>query len=476
MHSRWRQVCSTPIVAALAFSTASGAPSALEPRDTAIPRFSENKTYDLGSLIDLGLATHPSTRAAWFQARAAAAAVGEARAPYYPKITAGFEGGSDQWYTPSANAPDNFRREQATTIFSLQYLLLDFGRRAAEVQRTLAALDAAGLTYERKLQKVVFDVQRAYFAHEAALQRLEAATTLVEASRKADQTIRKEVTTGLSATPELLAAQKNLLEADYERESAGALVRTTLGDLCVAAGLPANSRLTLAVSNLPASTAGLRESAGKLIDSAIASRPDLAARAADVREREAATRRARADFLPEVRLEGKYAYSAFEYDARAGNVHGSYSEDLNGYGAFLVAKWDLFDGFERVSRLKKKKAEEQASRDDLDQARLDATRDVWTAYQDNLSAAARVDYAEGFVASAEESFKATRKAYESGLATVAEFSEAAGQLELARSTRADAVAGYSTSLAALAFAAGLPPVKENLPQSREAAKGKRDSR
>lgn len=472
MHSRWRRVCSTPIVAALAFSSSWAAPVTLEPRDSAITRFSESKTYDLGSLIDLGLATHPATRAAWFQARAAAAAVGEARAPYYPKITAGFEGGSDQWYTPSANAPDNFRREQATTILSMEYLLLDFGRRTADVRRTLAALDAAGLIYERKLQKVVFDVQRTYFAHEAALRHQEAATALVEAARMAEETVKKEVCTGLSATPELLTAQKNLLAANYELESAAALVRTTLGDLCVAAGLPANSRLSLSDSHLPASTLSLRESAGKLIESALATRPDLAARAADVREREASTLRARADFLPEVRLEGKYACSAFEYDARAGKVHGSYAEDLNGYGAFLVAKWDLFDGFERVSRLKKKKAEEQASREDLEQTRLDATRDVWTAYQDNLSAAARVNYAEGFVASAGESFEAARTAYENGLATVAEFSDAAGQLALARSTRADAVAGYSTSLAALAFAAGLPPVKNDLPPSREGAKEK----
>lgn len=435
-----------------------------------VPLFQEDKRYDLGSLIDLGLATHPGTRAAWFQARAASAAVGEARAPYFPRISARFEGGSDQWYTPAANGPDNFRREQATTVLALEYLLLDFGRRAADVQRSVALFDAAGLTYERKLQQVVFEVQRCYFAHEAALWRQQAAQAMLEVARTLSATVKKETETGLSATPELLASRKKVLEAEFEMESARSLVRTTLGDLCVAAGLPANSPLKIAPAGQPPSTSDLREKADKLIAQALAVRPDLAARAADVRAREAATRRAKADFLPEVRLEGKYAYSAFAYDARDGKTKGSYAEDLNGYGGFLVASWDIFEGFERIQKERKRKEEEKAAKEELGQARLDATRDVWTAYNENLSAASRVDYAEGFVTSAKETFEAVRSAYESGLGTISEYSEAAGQLAMAQSMRAGALADYSTSLAALAFAAGQPMIAESPPRQKKELK------
>lgn len=427
------------------------------PADPA-PRFSEENTYDLGSLVNLGLSTDPATRAAWYQAGAAEAAVGEARAPYFPKVSVRFEGGSDKWYTPAANAPDNFRREQATTILSIEYLLMDFGRRAADVQRAVAVFDAAGLAYERKLQQVVFDVQRCYFAHEAALARQSAATAVLEFTRTLAATVKRETETGLSAGPELLATRKKVLEAEYEAESARALVRTTLGDLCISVGLPANAHLKVAASQPPVSTVNLREQAGKLIEKALDSRPDLAARAAEVRASEAATRRATADFFPEVRLEGKYAYSAFGYDAAAGKQHGTYREDINGYGGFLVASWDLFDGFDRLQKERRRKQEEKAAREDLQQARLKATRDVWTAYQDNLSAARRVDYAEGFVASAKETFEATQSGYQSGLCTISEYSDAAGQLALARSARAGALAEYSTSLAAMAFAAGEPAV------------------
>ena len=420
----------------------------------------------------MGLASDPGAKAAWYRTGAFSSAVGEAKAPYLPKINARFEAGSDQWYTPAANAPDNFRREQATTILSIEYLLLDFGRRAADVQRAVAMLDAAGFTYQRKLQQVVFEVQRSYFAHEAAVARRMAAAAGLEFTHALFSTVQKESETGLSAAPELFSARKKVLEAEYELESANTFVRTTLGDLCVSVGLPANSPLKVAPSDLPGSTRVLREKAGLLIDKALSSRPDLAARAAEVRASEAATRRAAAEFFPEVRLEGKYAYSAFGYDARAGKQQGSYREDINGYGGFLVASWDLFDGFERLQKERRRKQEEKAAREDLDQARLNATRDIWTAYQENLAAARRVDYAESFVASANETFEATRKAYQSGLCSMAEYADVAGQLALARSTRAAAMADYSTSLATIAFAAGLQTPGGDLPKAGKPGEGR----
>ena len=66
----------------------------------------------------------------------------------------------------------------------------------------------------------------------------------------------------------------------------------------------------------------------------------------------------------------------------------------------------------------------------------------------------RIQSAEGFVAAAEENFLSAKTSSESGLLTIAEFSEATAQLALAHSTHATALAEYSTSLAALIFATG----------------------
>ena len=421
------------------------------------PVFKESKPYDLGRLLELGMANNPKTRAAWFRAEAAYAGSREARAPYFPKVGAAFEGGVDKWYTPAIPAPNVFTRQQATTVLSIEYLLLDFGRRTADVSRAVALFDAAGFVYERKLQEVVFEIQSRYFAHEAALWKERAAASLLEFAKTAAQTVEMEVQNGLSARPELLRARKNVLDAQYELEATRTLARNTLGELCIGVGIPANSRLMLAANDMPMASGDLRESAGKLIETALSSRPDLAARAADVRASEAASQRAEADFFPEVKLEGNYAYSAFQYEAETGKDKGTNAAGINGYGGFITAKWDLFDGFERVEKVRKRRDEEIAAREELEGSRLATTRDVWTSYHDLLSASRRVDFAEGFVASAQENLQAIEAAYKAGLSQISELTEAAGQLAAARSVRAGAVADYSTNLAALALAVGTMP-------------------
>lgn len=419
-----------------------------------MPSFDPARAYDLGSLTELAMANNPKTRSALFTARAAEAAAGEARAPFYPRVSAEFLGGYDKWYTPATAAPDFFRRQQATAVLSIEYLLLDFGRRAADVSRAVALFEASGLLFDRKVQEVVFAVQSRYFAHEAALSKESATASMLEAARTVMETTRLQVENGLSARPELLRARRNLLDAEYEREAAKVLSRNTLGELCVAVGLPANSPVKLSINEAPATTAPLREDVGNLIQKALAVRPDLAARAEEVRASEAATRRAGADFFPEVRLEGNYACSAFQYDSETGPNSKSNAAGINGYGAFVNVEWDLFDGFGRVEKLRKKSEEEKAAKENLAAAQLDASRDVWTSYHDTLSASRRVESAEAFVASAQENFSAIEASAQTGLSRVAELAEAAGMLAEARYERAEALAIYSTRLAELALAVG----------------------
>ena len=151
--------------------TPSGLPSAFDPaaatphvlnsnltcrEASAVSQFSSKKSYNLGGLIDLALNNNPSTRAAWSQAKAASASVGEARSLYYPWVKASFTGGYDYNYLPLVTGPNVYNRTQATVFFSLEYILLDFGRRDADVARTIATFNALGLTYQRKLQEIIF--------------------------------------------------------------------------------------------------------------------------------------------------------------------------------------------------------------------------------------------------------------------------------------------------------------------------------
>lgn len=412
------------------------------------------RSCDLGELLDLALSNNPKTRAAWFHARSAAATIGEAEAAYYPKLTARLDAGVDKWYTPAANAPDNFRRKQVTALLAVEYLLLDFGRRSADVRRTVSMFEAAGLVYRRDLQEVTFGVQREFFRHEAANGRHRSAISLLESAGVTLETIQKEVGAGLASPPELLAARKRLMEAEFAVAESRSEVLNALGAVRIAVGLPADFHLEITESTPPDSSRKLRENVSVLIRAAVETRPDLAARASELEASFAEVDRARAGFLPEVRIEGSYGVTAFDYQASAGKTDGRYRENLGGYGVFLIAEWDIFDGFERVEKLRKSKSQADAAKENLEDARLSASRDVWEAFNQGTAAAARTDFAESFVASAREDFNAARQAYAAGLISAQELADASSVLAQAEAIRATAIAEYSISMAALTYAIG----------------------
>ncbi|MEO6053947.1 MAG: TolC family protein, partial [Chthoniobacterales bacterium] len=412
-------------------------------------KFQPDKAYDLAALIDLGLSNNPYTQVAWQNARGAAAAVGEARAPYYPKAALHVEGGSDRGYTMAATGPDNYTRANIAPAIVLEYLLADFGRRNADLQRTLHTLDAANLNYNRQMQRTVFAIQRAYFAHNAALSQQKAAMANLDLAKTISAMINERMKSGLATQPEMLLATKTLTQAQFDVEDALRKIKTTLGQLRTAAGVSANMPLKVTSLIPPSSYQELQAKLDTLIDSALANRPDLAGRIAELRAREAATRRAKADFLPTVRFEGNLRNDTFVYHADAGKTTGTYSENQNQYGAYVVVDWDLFDGFERVERVKRKAAEEEGARAQVEIERLDTALDVWTSYYNTATARRRVDYAESLLLSSQETFNAVQASFNEGLTTITELAAAQNDLSAARFERANSDAEYLTAVASL---------------------------
>jgi outer membrane protein len=406
-------------------------------------------------LIDLALNNNPSTRASWSQAKAASASVGEARSLYYPWVRADFTGGYDNNYLPTMGGPTVYSRNQATVFLSMEYVLLDFGRRAADVGRTIALFNALGLSYQRKLQETIFAVQKVYFAHEASLWRKKATERNLAFTMTLADMIARENVTGLSAVPELMQARKRVLEAQYEVEAATAVVKNTLGELCVVVGVPANTPLHIAETEPPVSTKKLRGDADELVRRALLVRPDIAARAAEVKASKEATKRAVADFFPTIKLEGQYIGTGVGYTATQGTQNGFYNPNgAIGYSGFVTASWDIFDGFNRAFKVRQRQEEDKVAEKNLEDTKLSTTRDVWTSYNDALASEERVKFAEGFVQSTQESFNATKAAIETGLTNVTDFVEAGSNLASAQSEMAKAVSDYSTSLALLAFSVG----------------------
>jgi outer membrane protein TolC len=423
--------------------------------------FDPGKSYELASLIELGLANNPQTRSAWFNALASSAEVGQAKSPYYPKLSLNASGGYQKTFYPINNGPMGVRQTSLSPELDFEYLLLDFGRRSADVRRTVALLDAANLAFSRNVQITVYAIQQSYFAHTAALSQKEAAKANLELSKTILAMVEAQVSNGLGTKPDLDAAQKTLRQADFDLSSADRNVEVTLGNLRVAAGLPANAPLRVipeaklgANDHTPSPYEALGGKVDQLIDKAILKRPDLAARQAEVAASRAAVERSKADFMPKLTLQGAYSSEPYAYTASQPSLQGTYYGNAQGYSGFAVLSWDLFDGFQRVEKVKQTQAQESQARANAESTRLQTTQDVWTAYNDFLKTKKMVAFADSLVISAQENFNSAQAAFNNQLLNITELISTQSALAAAHFQQASARADYLTSLAALSLAVG----------------------
>lgn len=420
-------------------------------RDDARVLPDAEQLYDLPSLIDVALRDNPDTRSAWQSARRAAAEYGRALAPYYPTITAGAA------LTPISRFQEEVQDGPLTVHLSaiepgiaLTYTLLDFGRSAQSAERARQQLVAANFTFNRQLQAVVFGVQRAYYRLDAAHGMERAAERNLELARTVLAAAEQRLAVGLATKPEALLARQVEARARYDLENAKVAVKNAEADLALALGLPANRplRIETLAAQTPVALDGAVES---VIADALRDRPDLAARAAELRAAEAEVEKARTAFLPTVGFRGAYGQQIWDY--QAGGRSGLEANEP-AYDTRFTIDWALFTGFERRNALRAAEAASQAARAELAATQIDAIAEVWRSYHDYRAAARKVEFAGALFTASDDAYAATLATYKVGLSDIVELLTAERDLANARYTVVLSRAELLTTAAAVAYAAG----------------------
>jgi outer membrane protein len=275
----------------------------------------------------------------------------------------------------------------------------------------------------------------------------------LESAVAVEDAVAARLAQGLATRPDLLLARQERARAAFEVEDALGAVADAQAALAESLGIAPTVPLRVAdLSALPL-PGGLAESVEQVIDRALARRPDLAARLAALRAREAETNRARAAFRPQLLFSGSVNQALQRY--RAGPPTGTFSMNETEYGAFLNFEWKLFDGFERDNALREATSQREAAQAELAALELRTIREVWKAYADVKTALRKQEFAVALVAASEEAYASTLESYRSvGLATVIDLLAAQRDLARARTTEIQTRAELLTASAALSFAAG----------------------
>jgi outer membrane protein len=411
--------------------------------------------YDLPDLIDLAQQTNPQTRAAWQATRAAAARLGIAEGAYLP--TLGAIGMASYAHLPEYDKMGPFLVGTGVLepLLRLDWLLLDFGRRSADLDSAAQTLLAANLQFNRKQQSVIFAVQKAYFAFDASRARVAARETALKAATAVEQATGIRSRSGLASVTDTLLARQVVLQQQFDIDSARRDVHAAEAQLAQAIGIsPASLPEIASLSSLPLPE-GLPASVASILQQAVSTRPDLAAKFADVRAREADLERARADYLPKLSANGTLGRVYRELDSINLGPNGTtFYPKRTTAGIGLQLSWELFDGFIRDNRVREAKALRDQARADLDALQLASEAQVWTAYADFQSALSQHQFAVALVATTKSGYNSALTGYGSGITNFVDLLAAERDYARALAVEVDTRAAILDSAAALAFAVG----------------------
>lgn len=411
----------------------------------------------LTQLIDVALQNSPQTEKAWAEARAAAAAWAVSRGSLYPTIDGAASAKRSKFDASSGLI--SFEQTTAELALSLDYLLLDFGGRIAEIEEAKQALVSANWTQNKAIQDVVLNVSSAYYELigkksdvKADIENLQEAQTSLDAAN-----LRLEV--GLGTLPDVLQAQSSLAQAELNLVNDQGQVEIARGDLATSVGWGANEGFEIQEVDENFEPALLTENVDNLIIIAMNSRPDLAATLALVRQSEAAIKSARSAMLPSLSTSGTlsqlYVWSGdsfFEGDAEANT----------NYQFGLTLAVPIFHGFALRNAVRQAEAELEAARATLKIQEQEVVSDVWDAYYNFQTSVQALAAAKKLLASSLESYNASLERYRSGVGDIIELLTAQSTLANSRSETVQARTNIFVSYAQLVNAVGL-----NLPVSAD---------
>src|SRR5262249_7946035 len=268
--------------------------------ETKIASLDPSHPYSLAELIDIGEHNNPTARIACERAKQRAESLGIAKSEYFPGLAgiAAFGDARSSSPFPAALGIKVFTMVEVPfvqTEVTLDYLLFDFGQREAKVDAATAQKLAAGASFIQTNQDVAFEVATAYYNLVTAQERLQAARETLKTAQTTQDAAENQLANGRSTMPDVLNARAETAQAVFDLESAEGDEKVSRVFLSEAIGVEPTPHILIdAQANAPLPES-LSLTIEQLIDRAIASRPDLAAQATEIRAAVDGVRSARAD-------------------------------------------------------------------------------------------------------------------------------------------------------------------------------------
>ncbi len=393
-----------------------------------------DRPLDLFGVVNSALCNNPQTREAWANSRAQAAQVGVSQASYLPSMSVSL--------AHNRNSPGISQRSLG---FGLSYLLYDFGARAANLENARQLLAAVNATQNSTVQSLFLSAVQAYYQVRATRAALDAALVSEAAAKESFTAANARYMAGSATPADKLTAQTAYSQATLSRITADGALKIAQGNLSNLLGLDANLSAQLVPSDGISSADGIRsfeKNIATLIEQARENRPDLQAAKAQLLAAQASADAARAAAKPSLSLTASTNQ----------NSGGGVTSQGSTVGISLSAP--LFSGYGPTYRIRAAEAQIETRQAQLDRIRLQVALDVWTAYQNLVTAVQNLRATADLLESAQQSERVALGRYKAGSGIMLDLLNAQTALAGARQQRIQAELNWNISRATLAQAMG----------------------
>ncbi len=264
-----------------------------------------SKTYTLPELVNLAEQNNPETRVAWENAKARAADLGISKSTLYPTVAA-VALAQTCARQPLLCARITIRQtlETFSPALEVDYTIFDFGRRLEEIAISRNNLLAANFLFNDTHRKIIFQVMAAYYRVLNSKGQEDAAEANLKNAQTVQQAAEARLELGLATLPDVLEARSAAAQADYDLQAAIGASEIAHGDLATALGISPTSQLQVESIQALTIPQDLTVTVETSIDQALAQRPDLMQRVAELRAAGAEVKAAKTAYLPTLSLDG----------------------------------------------------------------------------------------------------------------------------------------------------------------------------
>lgn len=415
------------------------------------------KVYSLPELIDIAQSNNPLTRTAWNDARNAALATGIAESAYLPKLRATaaevYLNNQGSLSVAGNSITSDAEAHGAIAAASLEWLLFDFGERAAKVEAAKQGSVISNIAFNATHQQIIYDVSVAFYVNAATRARVATASQSLKNAQEVEAAASDRYKNAIGTVVEVSQARQATAQAKLAVVQATGAAENAYLNLISAMGISPLTRINIASAAGRKLSPAMTTSIQGVITTALARRPDILTAYAAQKAANANVDAAVAEFLPKVFVSGTTAYNPGSLSVTAipglGQQSGTANLSSSRFASSVLvgATVPIYDGGARAALLEQARNNSDSAAALLTRRRNDAVRELVVADNALRTSLSAYSASNALVKAAQTTFDSALASYRNRVGSITDVNIAQTQLLQARNASTDA---YSTALSAAA--------------------------